>query len=126
MGFIAKKGEVKLESTDLAHIIVDIMDDRQAVDIALLDIRTISIISDYFVIGTGESQRQIQALKDVVIETVKMEHALKPLASEGSAESGWILLDFGDVVAHIFAEEERAYYQLEQLWEEATLVVRIP
>lgn len=101
------------------------MDDRQAADIVMLDIRPVSLITDYFVIGTGETRRQITALTDAILETMKENAGDKPLATEGTAESGWIILDYGGIVVHIFAPEERDYYQLEQFWEDAALVVRI-
>ncbi len=116
---------MQLESTELAHTIVDIMDDRQAADIVMLDIRPISLITDYFVIATGETRRQLSAITDTLLEMVKKSSGSKPLAIEGTPESGWIILDYGGVVVHLFAPEEREYYKLEQLWEEATLVVRI-
>jgi ribosome-associated protein len=116
---------VQLESTELAHRIVDIMDDRQAADIVMLDIRPVSLITDYFVIGTGETRRQITAVTNSIVETVKKNSGDRPLAIEGTAESGWVILDYGGVVVHLFAPEVREYYDLEQLWEAATLVVRI-
>jgi len=101
------------------------LDDRQASDIVLLDIRPVSLITDYFVIATGETRRQITAVVESVIEKVQELKGQKPLATEGTAESGWVILDYGGVVVHIFAPEERAYYNLEQLWREAPLVVRV-
>jgi ribosome-associated protein len=116
---------VKLESTELAHTIVDVMDDRQAGDIVMLDIRPISLITDFFVIGTGESRRQLSALVDSIVDAVRDGGAGKPLGIEGAADSGWILLDYGAIVVHLFGPEEREYYQLEKFWDEAALVVRI-
>jgi len=101
------------------------MDDRQAADIILLDIRPVSLISDYFVIATGETKRQLSAIADTVLDVVKTSSGMKPLAVEGATDSGWIILDYGSVVAHLFGPEEREYYKLEQFWEEATLIVRI-
>ncbi|MFQ5593360.1 MAG: ribosome silencing factor [Anaerolineae bacterium] len=116
---------MQLESTELAQAIVDIMDDRQAADIVLLDIRPVSLISDYFVIATGETKRQLSALADTIRDTVRTTSGIKPLAVEGAADSGWIILDYSGVVAHLFGPEERDYYKLDQLWEEGTLIVRI-
>ena len=116
---------MQLESTELAHTMVDIMDDRQAADIVMLDIRPISLITDYFVIGTGETRRQLNAVADNIIETIRENSGTKPLAVEGTPDSGWILLDYGSVVVHLFGPEEREYYKLDQFWEEASLIVRI-
>ena len=113
------------ESAELAHTIVDIMDDRQASNIVMLDLRPVSLITDYFVIGTGESTRQINAILEAVVQTVKDRSGTRPLAKEGTAESGWAVLDYGGVVVHVFGPEERDYYDLEELWHEANLVVRI-
>lgn len=101
------------------------MDDRQAADIMMLDIRPVSLITDYFVIGTGETRRQISAITDSILETVREKSGTKPLATEGTGESGWVILDYGGVVIHIFAPQEREYYGLEQFWKDATLIVRI-
>ena len=89
----------------------------------LLDIRRVASFADYFVIATASNPRHMRAL----VETVQKE---LPRASgtknwEGDAESGWVLLDYGDVIVHLFAPEERAYYALEELWSAATQVVRI-
>lgn len=118
-------GHRKLNTTDLARTIVAILDDRQAADIVMLDIRPISLITDYFVIATGETHRQISAVVESIIEKVREVGGPKPLATEGTAESGWVVLDYGGVVVHVFGPEERAYYKLEQLWRDAPLVVRV-
>jgi ribosome-associated protein len=90
-----------------------------------LDAREVCSFADYFVICTGESNRQIKAITDAVTETLKAENRL-PLHEEGTAESGWILLDYGDVIVHIFAPFERDYYQLDKFWEAAATKVRVP
>ena len=98
--------------------------DKQAGDIVLLDARTVCSFADYFVICSGETGRQIRAIYE------EIEHALKkkgilPLHHEGTIDSGWLLLDYGNVIVHIFAALEREYYQLDKLWGEANLVLRI-
>lgn len=119
------EGEVQLESVDLARSMVRVMDDRQAADIVMLDIQPVSLITDYFVIGTGETRRQLTAIADTILESIKKLDGTTPLAVEGTAESGWILLDYGSVVVHLFTPGQREYYKLDQFWEEASLVVRI-
>lgn len=91
----------------------------------MLDIRPLTIIADYFVICSGTSERQLQAISREIEDTVRREGARKPLQSEGRPDSGWLLLDYGDVIVHIFAPAERRYYELEELWSEAVPVVRI-
>lgn len=93
-------------------------------DILLLDTRGVCSFADYFVICSGDSSRQIQAILDEVAHVLKREGIL-PHHSEGTVESGWLLLDFGDVIVHIFAAAEREYYQLDNLWSKAVPVLRI-
>jgi ribosome-associated protein len=93
-------------------------------DILLLDIRQIASFADYFVIASAGSDRQMQAALDAVEEALE-EDSPKMLGREGDPRSGWVLLDYGDVILHLFAPEERAYYDLEGLWHAATPVVRI-
>jgi len=90
----------------------------------LLDARGVCSFADYFVICSGESERQIKAVYDEVAHALKKEGIL-PHHREGTLDSGWLLLDFGDIIVHIFAPSEREYYQLGELWSEAIPVVRI-
>ncbi len=98
--------------------------DKQAVDIVLLDAREVCSFADYFVICSADSDRQIRAIYDEVEHVLKKDGIL-PHHVEGSVDSGWLLLDFGDVIVHIFAPFEREYYQLARLWSRAIPVVRI-
>jgi len=90
----------------------------------LLDTRGVCSFADYFVICSGDSDRQIEAIRDEIGHTLKKEGVL-PNHYEGTVDSGWLLLDFGDVIVHIFAPVEREHYQLDKLWSQANLVVRI-
>ena len=90
----------------------------------LLDMRGVCGFADYFVICSGESDRQTRAIYDEVGHVLKKEGVL-PHHHEGSVDSGWLLLDFGDVIVHIFASLEREYYQLDKLWNHASTVLRI-
>ncbi len=98
--------------------------DKQAVDVVVLDVRASCSFADYFVVCTGDNERQLNAIWEAILETLKGCGVL-PLHKEGPAGSGWLLADFGAVVVHIFAPEEREYYQLEQLWKDAIPVLRI-
>jgi len=93
-------------------------------DILLLDTRGVCSFADYFVICSGDSGRQVEAIYDEVEHTLKKEGIL-PHHREGTVDSGWLLLDFGDTIVHIFAPFEREYYQLDKLWSQATPVVRL-
>jgi ribosome-associated protein len=109
---------------ELAQRIVDIASDRQAQDIILLDIREIASFADYFVICSGTSERQIKAVVDTVVETLQQD-GFYPVHTEGAPSSGWVLIDYGSVIVHVFAPEEREYYRLERLWGEAPTIVRV-
>ena len=93
-------------------------------DIVLLDMDGVSLLADYFVLCNAESRPQFRAIREEVEKQAKAAGGRR-LHVEGEAESGWVLLDYGAVVVHIFDPELRAYYNLEQLWKEARLVVRI-
>ena len=110
---------------DLARRIVDLASDKQASDIVLLDIRGVSLIADYFVIATAGSERQATAILKDLSERLLEEFARKPMHTEGKPDSGWVLLDYGDVIVHVFSPTERTFYNLEQLWAAATPIVRL-
>lgn len=103
---------------------MEVASDKQASDIAMLDIREVSAFADYFVLCSGDSERQIETIRDEIDKSLTQE-GVKPLGEEGTADSGWILLDYGAVIIHIFAPAERSYYQLDQLWAKALTVIRI-
>jgi len=98
--------------------------DKQATDILLLDIRKVSSFADFFVILTAESRRQMEALAED-LDTVLKRSGNSLHHKEGSSKSGWILMDFGDVIVHLFAPEEREFYRLEELWSEGQQIVRV-
>ena len=112
-----------LQSLDLAHQIVDLAEDRKAEDILLLDLRPDNIIADFFIICSGSSERHLRALTEVVRQEVKQRYQKLPFTNEGTAENGWIVMDYGDVVAHFFSPEQRDYYRLEDLWDAASRVM---
>jgi ribosome-associated protein len=92
--------------------------DKQASRIVILDVREPIVITDYFVICTASSHRQIRTVVDE-IERATREMGVKPMRREGEGEAGWWLLDYFDVVVHVFSEEDREYYDLERLWRDA-------
>jgi len=93
-------------------------------DILLLDVHDVTILADYFVLCTATSQRHLKALGGDISKQLKAEIG-RPLGVEGESESGWTLIDYGDVVVHIFLDETRTFYNLEELWKEANTVVHI-
>lgn len=90
----------------------------------MLDMHDVTLLADYYILCDGSSTRQIDAISDELVETLKKAGSL-PAVVEGTADSGWVLIDFGSVIVHIFSPEKRAYYQLEELWKEAPIVVRM-
>jgi ribosome-associated protein len=119
-----KGGMTDLDPLEVVRKILDIIEDKKGSDIVVLDISAISLLADYFVICTGETSRQLQAMVDDLIPAMK-EHGRHSLGVEGGVGSGWILIDYGDVVVHLFSPQQRSYYALDKLWKEAKLVVRI-
>ena len=110
---------------DLAHTIVEILDEKKGDDILLLDLVGVCSFTDYFVICTAGSERTLKALADEVHMQVKEKLSKIPKSIEGNASSGWILIDYGDVILHLFSRELRAYYKLEELWQEGKILLRI-
>jgi ribosome-associated protein len=108
-----------IDSVALANRVAEIASDRKAIDIRVLDLRGIVGYTDFFVICSGNSERQTKAIHDAVYQTLKDEQGLLPRRSEGSRESRWILLDYLDCVVHIFTPAAREFYRLENLWGEA-------
>jgi ribosome-associated protein len=117
-------GDIILEAIEKARRIVEISSDKLASDIALLDTHAVCSIADYFVIVSGESVRQLAALSNDIERSLKKE-GVNPVQREGTAVSGWMILDYGDVIVHVFSSSERGYYKLDELWSTAKPVVRI-
>ena len=103
----------------IAAAIVEYAADRKAIDVIQLDLRGMISYTDYFVICTGRSDRQTKAIHDAIHLGMKSEHGLLPRSVEGLGQGRWILMDYLDVVVHVFTPETRDYYRLEQLWGEA-------
>lgn len=112
------------DTADLARKVMDAALNRQASDIVLLDLREICGFTDYFVICSGESERQLKAICDEIDETLSGE-SITTRRYQGSAISGWVILDLGDIVVHVFTPDKREYYALERVWDKAPTVVKI-
>ena len=101
----------------LLQAIAKILDDKKAVGLAAIHTTEQTILSDYFLIATGTSNTHVKALADELEHEMKVQHGVRPRGIEGRA-TGWILLDYGTVLVHIFLKEQREYYNLERLWED--------
>ncbi|RJO62831.1 MAG: ribosome silencing factor [Dehalococcoidia bacterium] len=113
------------KAIDKARRIVEIASDKLASDIALLDTRGVCGFADFFVIVSGESERQLDAISDEIAQSLKKDGGMAPLHREGAAASGWMLLDYGDIIVHIFSPTERQYYKLDEMWGAAKSLVRM-
>ena len=95
--------------------------DKKAIDVAVLDLQGLSTIADFFLVCSAGSTTQAETIAEAIRGALRAE-GVRPRHNEGSAESGWLLLDYGDVVVHVFLEETRGFYALERLWGDAPLV----
>jgi ribosome-associated protein len=108
-----------LEPAKLAELVAHYASDVKAQEIVELDLRGVLGYTDYFVVATGGTDRQVKAVHDRIHEGMKKEHGLLPRRVEGASEARWILMDYYDVIVHVFTPEAREFYRLEQLWGEA-------
>ncbi|HEY9621354.1 MAG TPA: ribosome silencing factor [Crinalium sp.] len=116
-------GTIANDSYTLAMTMAEAADDRKGADIVLLDVSEVSYLADYFVIATGFSSVQVRAIARSIQDSVSEELHRLPLQVEGQTDGNWILIDYGDVIAHIFMPEGREFYNLEAFWGHAK---RIP
>jgi ribosome-associated protein len=108
-----------LEPAELALLVAELAAEKKAVDIVAIDLRGLAGYTDFFLVCSGTSDRQVKAIQEAVHSGLKQGHRLLPNRIEGAAEARWILMDYLDVVVHIFVPEVRDFYRLEQLWGEA-------
>ena len=109
---------------EVARRIVEVVEDKKAADIVLLDLAGVTTMADYFVICSGGSERQLEAIANGVIDELRAE-GVRPIGREGEPASHWILVDFGSVIVHAFTPPERDYYELEKHWSEARTILRV-
>ena len=107
-----------MENQEFLQKITKVLEDKKASNLMILDITSISTLADYFVLASADNVRQLDALEDSVEEAFPGE----PLRKEGESSSGWILMDFRDIVVHLFSKEMREYYDLEKIWSDAKRV----
>ena len=112
------------EALALAHRIVELASDKKAADVVLLSVGGLTTLTDYFVICSGGSERQLGAIADGIVEGLKAEGA-RPIGREGAPSAHWVLVDYGSVIVHVMAWPERDFYGLEKLWAEAPLLLRV-
>ena len=114
-----------LTGEQIARAAVDAAANKKADDIVLLDIRDVASMADYFVICSASTDRQLKAVVEGIEQELKDNEGVRPVHVEGEQGSGWVLVDFGDVICHVFKPEERDFYRLEELWTGAKTLVRM-
>ena len=112
------------QTRELAVAIADVITETPASDTKVIDIHNLSTIADFFVICSGENERQLRAISRTILDTLD-EKGISPRRVEGEPVSGWILMDFEDVIVHVFDEDLRAFYNLEERWADAQIVLAI-
>jgi ribosome-associated protein len=120
----ARKAADERSSLEVARRIVELAEDKKAADIVLLDLTELTTMADYFVIASGGSERQLDAIADGIVSGLRDEK-VRPFGREGTPASHWVLLDFGSVIVHVFTPPERDFYQLEKHWAEGKTVLRV-
>ncbi|MGB4592766.1 MAG: ribosome silencing factor [Coriobacteriia bacterium] len=110
-----------LEPREAAVLAAEIAAEKKASDVAVINVGPVLVITEYFVIATGSNDRQVKAIADEV-EAKLRDHGIKPVGREGEREGRWILLDFDEIVLHVFQPDEREFYRLEKLWSDAERV----
>ena len=111
-----------MNSNTLGQKIVEVLEDKKARGIVVIDVANVTILADLFIICNGTSSTHIRALADEVEKTLRKDHEVRIGRKEGYNSARWILLDYGDVVVHIFHEEDRRFYDIERLWSDGTVV----
>ena len=108
-----------MDSKKLALLCRELADNRKAEDIVILDVSELSSVTDYFVIASGSSEPHLRAIAEEMTDTLKEEHGLGPRAMDGTLQTGWLVLDFFDVIVHVMRNDVRQRYDLESLWGDA-------
>lgn len=106
---------------EMSRLAVKALEDKKGMDIKVIDIHDVSVIADYFVIASGSNQNQVQAMVDNVEETLGRA-GFEPKQIEGVKSSSWILMDYGDLIVHVFDEENRLFYDLERIWRDGKIL----
>lgn len=106
-------------SNEIAKIVYKTLDEKKAIDVKIIDIRELSVIADYFMIAGANNDRQVKALADQVEEKLG-KAGVSPKGIEGYQNANWILMDYGDVIIHIFNQEQRLFYDIERIWTNGT------
>lgn len=110
-----------MDSREMARIAVKALEEKKGEDIRIIDISKVSVIADYFIIANGTNTNQVQALVDNVQEEL-FKAGVQPKQVEGYRTASWVLMDFNDIIVHVFSQEDRLFYDLERIWRDGTLI----
>lgn len=110
-----------MDSTKLAKLVCAALEEKKAEDVKVIDISEISVMADYFIVADGSNQNQLLAMKDAVDEAMHKE-GVAPKQIEGNNQSTWILMDYGDIIIHLFSKEDRLFYDLERIWRDGKIM----
>lgn len=110
-----------MNSNEMAKIAIAALDDKKAKDIKVIDISNVSVMADYFIIASGTNRNQVQAMANSVEEKLH-EQGIHPRQVEGYQTANWILMDFNDIIVHVFNEEDRLFYNLEKIWMDGKVI----
>lgn len=108
-----------METRELAILAARAASDKKATEIVVIDVAELLVVTDYFVVCTGNTDIQVRAIAEEIEDQLREQGGIKPMGREGVSEGKWVLLDFGDLVAHVFQPDERDFYRLDKLWGDA-------
>ena len=114
--------EVKVEeSKEIVKLVCNALEEKKAEDVKVIDIRNLSVVADYFIVANGSNQNQLLAMQDEV-DKVLYTHGIHAKQIEGNRSSTWILMDYEDVIVHMFSKEDRLFYNLEKIWQDGIVM----
>lgn len=113
-----------MQSKEMVKMAVTALEDKKGEDIQIIDIQNISVLADYFIIASGSNQNQVQAMVDQVQESLH-KNGCDCKQIEGYHSANWILMDYGDIIVHVFCREDRLFYDLERIWRDGKTIARI-
>lgn len=108
-----------MDSRKLARLCRDLADNKKAENLVVLDVRKVTSITDYYVLATGTSEPHLRAIRDEIINRLRLDHAVRPRSIDGTMPTNWIVLDYNDVIVHLMRPDVREHYALEALWGDA-------
>ncbi len=110
-----------MNSREMAKLVCNALDNKKAIDIKAIDISNVSVLADYFIVASAANQNQLLAMQDEV-DRILYENGINAKSIEGNRQSTWILMDYEDIIVHLFSEEDRLFYNLERIWQDGVII----